>query len=141
MPRTTPLLSLALTVSLAVLATADEPVSFRKDLAPILLDKCLACHGPKKAEGGLRVDSFERVTKEGDSGSPGFVASDLELSEAYRRMASDDADERMPAEADALPAEQLALFKRWIEAGAKYDGEDPTADLITIVPARADTTN
>lgn len=135
MPHTTSLLTLALTVSIAALASADEPISFRKDLAPILLDKCLACHGPKKAEGGLRVDSFERVTKEGDSGSPGFTANDLDLSEAFRRMASTDADERMPAEADALPAEQLALFKRWIEEGAKYDGEDPTADLITIVPA------
>jgi len=37
-------------------------------------------------------------------------------------------------ESDPLPAEQIALFKRWIEEGAKFDGEDPKADLITIVP-------
>ncbi len=131
----TTLLSLALSLCATTLLGADEPVSFRKDLAPILLDQCLACHGPKKAEGGLRVDSYERVTKAGDSGSPGFVAQDLELSEAFRRMISEDADDRMPLEAEALPAEQIALFKRWIEEGAKYDGEDPTAELITIVPA------
>ena len=85
MHRTTSLFSIALTISCALTAIAEEPVSFRKDLAPILLDQCLACHGPKKAEGGLRVDSYERVTKEGDSGSPGFVAKDLDLSEAFRR--------------------------------------------------------
>lgn len=135
MHRSTLLLAFAIASSGALAGIADEPVSFRKDLAPILLDQCLACHGPKKAEGGLRVDSFERVTKEGDSGSPGFVAKDLDLSEAYRRMSSDDESERMPAEADALPAEQLALFKRWIEEGAKFDGDDPAADLISIVPA------
>lgn len=135
MDRTTLLISVALTISSALSAIADEPVSFRKDLAPILLDQCLACHGPKKAEGGLRVDSYERVTKEGDSGSPGFVAKDLDLSEAFRRIASEDESERMPAEADALPAEQIALFKRWVEEGAKFDGDNPAADLITIVPA------
>lgn len=135
MNHTTTFLSATLAISFVLSASAEEPVSFSKDLAPILLDQCIACHGPKKAEGGLRVDSFERVTKEGDSGSPGFIAGDLELSEAYRRMASEDEAERMPAEADAIPTEQLALFKRWIEEGAKYDRDDPTADLITIVPA------
>ncbi|MDA1053945.1 MAG: hypothetical protein O3C40_26135 [Planctomycetota bacterium] len=135
MYRISSLLAFSLSFSIAFSAIADEPVSFRKDLAPILLDKCLACHGPKKAEGGLRVDSFERVTKEGDSGSPGFVANDLETSEVFRRISSADESERMPAESDALPADQIALFKRWIEEGAKFDGDNPAADLITIVPA------
>lgn len=133
MHRTIP--PLTLVALLATFANAADPVSFRKDLAPLLLDKCLACHGPKKAEGGFRVDSFERVTKEGDSGSPGFTAKELEGSEAFRRMISADADERMPLEADPLPAEQIALFKRWIEEGANFDGGDPKAELITIIPA------
>lgn len=130
----TSILSIVLVLALAALATGQEPVSFRQDLGPVLLNKCLACHGPKKAEGGFRVDSFERVTKEGDSGSPGFTAKDLEGSEAFRRMISEDPDERMPLEADPLPPEQIALFKRWIEEGANFDGDDPKAELITIIP-------
>lgn len=129
--------SFAVLMLLTAVATAQEPVSFRKDLAPILLDRCLACHGPKKAEGGYRVDSYERLTKEGDSGSPGFTAANLDGSEAFRRITSSDANERMPAESDALPAEQIALFKRWIEEGAKYDAENPAAELITIAPPPA----
>lgn len=113
---------------------AQEPVSFRKDLAPILQESCLACHGPKKAEGGYRVDSFERVTKAGDSGSPGFEAGKLEESEAFRRMTSTDPSDRMPLEADPLPAEKIELFKRWLTEGAKFDGPSPTADLVTIIP-------
>jgi len=133
MSTRTLILSLAATF-LGALVSGEEPVSFRGDLAPILLDKCLACHGPKKAEGGFRVDSYERVTKEGDSGAPGFTAHGLTLSEAFRRMASEDQAERMPLDADPLPAEQLALFKRWIEEGAKFDGTDAAAELITIIP-------
>jgi len=115
-------------------ASAADPVSFRKDLAPILLDRCVACHGPKKAEGGYRLDSFERVMKEGDSALTGFLGANLDESEAFRRLTSDDEEERMPAESDPLTAAQIALFKRWIEEGAKFDGEDPKAELVTIIP-------
>lgn len=113
---------------------AQDPVSFRRDIAPLLISNCQACHGPKKAEGAYRVDSYERALAEGDSASPGFKAMDIDSSEAFRRMASDDKDERMPKDADALPAEQLALFKRWIDEGAKFDGPDPKASLASIVP-------
>ncbi|MCO6459488.1 MAG: hypothetical protein J5I93_29600 [Pirellulaceae bacterium] len=109
-------------------------MSFRRDVAPLLLDNCLACHGPKKAEGGWRVDSFERLMQAGASEAPGFVAGDVDSSEAFRRMISDDEAERMPLDGDPLPAEQLALIRRWIESGAKYDAEDPKSPLATIVP-------
>ena len=48
--------------------TAEQPVSFRSDIAPLLLENCLACHGAKKAEGGYRVDSYDELLKPGDSG-------------------------------------------------------------------------
>ena len=52
----------ALVFALAATAAAQaDPVSFKKDISPILLDNCLACHGPKKAEGGYRIDTYERV--------------------------------------------------------------------------------
>lgn len=113
---------------------AQEPVSFRRDIAPLLISNCQACHGPKKAEGAYRVDSYERSLAEGDSASPGFTAMNVDASEAFRRMASEDKAERMPKDADPLPAEQIALFKRWIDEGAKFDGPDPKASLASIVP-------
>ena len=114
--------------------SADEPVSFRQDIAPILINNCLACHGPKKAEGSYRIDSYERALTDGDTGTPGFVTGELDGSEVYRRIISDDADERMPLDGDPLPAEQIALVTRWIEEGAKYDADDPNATLASIVP-------
>ena len=113
---------------------AEEPVSFRGDLAPILQNKCVACHGPKKAEGGYRADSFERAMKEGDSGAAAFTAKDLDDSEAFRRMMSDDDSDRMPLDAEPLSESELALFRRWVEEGAEFDGDDPKAELVKIIP-------
>ncbi len=115
-------------------AAMVEAPSFQRDIAPILLSNCLACHGPKKAEGSYRIDTFERVTAEGDSTQPGFKAQDLENSEAFRRISSTDVTERMPLEGDPLPAEQVALLKKWIEAGTPFDGPDPKAALASYIP-------
>ena len=130
-----PIVSGFAAIGWALSLPAQEPVSFRRDLAPLLISNCQACHGPKKAEGAYRVDSFEHVVGEGESATPGFTPMNIDLSEAFRRMASEDKSERMPKDADPLPAEQLALFKRWIDEGAKFDGPDPKASLASIVPS------
>src|SRR5688500_2842630 len=77
-------------------AQADDEVSFRKDVAPIFLSNCLACHGAKKAEGSYRLDSFERVSQPGDTGAAPVTAAKLDESELYRRLTSTDEGERMP---------------------------------------------
>jgi WD40 repeat protein len=111
-----------------------EPISFKKDVAPLLLNNCLACHGPKKAEGGYRIDAFERGMAAGDSTQPGFVAGKLEESEAFRRIVSTDKAERMPLDGDPLPAEEVEILKKWIEEGANFDGPDPKAPLASYIP-------
>ena len=116
------------------LGASAEPASFKRDVAPVLLNNCLACHGPKKAEGAYRIDTFERITAPGDSTQPGFVAKDLEGSEAFRRITSTDVKERMPLDGDPLPPEQVAVIKQWIEEGAAFDGPDPKAPIATYIP-------
>jgi len=115
-------------------AVAQGPVSFRRDIAPILRDHCLGCHGPRRAEGGYRVDTYARALKEGDSAAPGFAAKDHEGSESFRRIVSDDPEERMPKDGKPLAAEKIALLRRWIAEGARYDAADPNAPLIAIMP-------
>ena len=136
MPDTRINIAIAFFLAILISRSHAEPVSFRRDIAPVLLENCQACHGPKKEEGGYRVDSFERVVGEGDSGIAGFTAGALEDSEAFRRIVSDDVDERMPLEGESLSNPQIALFKRWIEEGAKFDAPDPRAALASIIPPR-----
>jgi len=113
---------------------AAQPISFKQKVAPILVDNCLACHGPKKAEGGYRVDTYERAMAVGESTAHGFTAKNLEGSESFRRVTSTDKAERMPLEGDPLAPEQIATLKQWIEEGAAFDGPDPKAPLATIIP-------
>lgn len=112
---------------------ATDPPSFSRHIAPILLDNCLACHGAKKAEGGYRVDNFEELLKPGDSGESPIAASKDETSELLRRLVCDES-ERMPAESEALAAEQIALVKQWLEAGAVFDGSDQRLPLSLVIP-------
>ena len=41
---------------------------FERRVRPVLLEHCVKCHGPKKQESGLRLDSREAVLRGGDSG-------------------------------------------------------------------------
>ncbi len=120
--------SLGLVTALLCLITSftfaeEAPVSFKADLAPILLNQCQSCHGPKKAKGGYRVDTFEHAIEVG-------------FDELHYRMTTDDEDDIMPPDADRIPAEQIALFEKWQQQGQIYDAQDPTASLAEIIPRR-----
>lgn len=123
-------------IALSIVANVAhaDPVSFKSDIAPLLINNCLACHGPKKAEGGYRIDTYEKVIAAGDSTSPGFHAKDVEGSEAFRRIIETNPKERMPLDGDPLTPEQIALLKKWIEEGANFDGPDPKAPLASYIP-------
>jgi len=104
--------------------SADTPVSFSRDVRPILARHCYACHGPdaKQRKADLRLD-----TKAGAfadlGGRHAFVPKDTEESEALRRVVSDDKTERMPPGGDEkrLTADQVDILKRWVAQGAPWE--------------------
>ena len=115
-------------------ALGTDGVSFSSQVASILVDNCVACHGAKKAEGGYRIDTFEYLAKSGDSGSAPITASKIEESELWRRVVATDASERMPAESEPLAADQLEVLKQWIASGAAFDGTKPNDPLYLVAP-------
>jgi hypothetical protein len=94
------------------------PVSYDRDIRPLLSDKCYRCHGPdaeaRKAD--LRLDTREGIT--GDV----VITGKPDDSELVRRITSDDPDERMPPPDSklTLSAEQKELLRRWVAEGAKF---------------------
>ena len=106
-------------------AAQDEPVSFNRDIRPILSDVCFQCHGPdaKERKGDLRLDNAEQLFAERD-GHRVLVPGDPAKSELFRRLTATDADERMPPESSGkkLSQQQITTIRRWIEQGAKYQG-------------------
>ncbi|MEO2049963.1 MAG: DUF1549 domain-containing protein, partial [Pirellulales bacterium] len=130
-------LSLGLgTLMAAANAAEQKPIDFNQDIRPLLTDRCFHCHGPdvKQVKGDLRLD-LEDSAKDFAIAPGDVTGSDL-----ITRISSTDPDEQMPpadAGKPALTAEEVALFKRWIEEGAVWANhwawEAPTATSIPTV--------
>lgn len=111
------------------LNAADDPVSFTRDVAPLLSRKCLTCHNAEKNKGKFRLDTFERLLKPGSSKDPSIVPTKPEESRLLTILREKDPEDRMPQKDDPLPPAQIALIERWIREGARFDGSDVTAVL------------
>src|SRR5665213_1228828 len=107
------------------LPAAQAPVQFNRDIRPILTDNCFACHGPDKdrRKAHLRLDTHDGLFSAIETNHP-VVPGHPEQSEIYRRLTTTDPDDLMPKSkaGKPLPATQIAMIKRWIEQGAKWEG-------------------
>jgi mono/diheme cytochrome c family protein len=121
MPRT-----LIITILMLFLAAAS--VRAESDVArearAILSSNCYACHGPdaKARKAKLRLDIADSALSD-RGGKRAIVPRDLERSELWKRVTSNDADHRMPPSSTkkTLSPKDLATLKRWIEEGASFD--------------------
>lgn len=121
-------MALVMALTLGVCAFGeDDAIDFNRDIRPILSDRCFHCHGPDEEErkGHLRLD-----TPDGEEGAfrtyKGSVAikpKDLEASELWYRISTDDDEDVMPpskSHKKALTAKEKQAFKQWILQGAEY---------------------
>jgi mono/diheme cytochrome c family protein len=132
------LVPLALAAVLAC-AAVDEPstqaaepvkpaaVDYLRDVQPILTKHCVACHGAKKAESDLRLDSGAALKVGGYSGSP--VVAHKSAESILIQVVTGNGDlSSMPPKGDKLSAAEVAVLARWIDAGA------PLPQAITDAP-------
>jgi uncharacterized membrane protein len=113
---------------LAFTAAADE-VSFAADVAPLLKSRCVMCHMPGAAQGGLALHpkgGYANLVdvKSTESPLPRVSPGKPEESYLYRKITGTQAQaggggERMPFGDAGLTAEEIERVRRWIEAGAK----------------------
>jgi WD40 repeat protein len=119
---------------------AQKPVSFINDVAPILKENCMGCHGAKNPKGKLDMTHYETFRKGGtkdDPVSPGkpeesYIIEVLTATDNKRMPPPQPGDPGEP-----LAKEKIAVIERWIKEGAKLDaGIDEKADLIKELRAR-----
>src|SRR5437867_3618606 len=121
---------LALTGWIARWSVAQEPVSFTKDIQPILQNSCLKCHGEAMQLSKLDLRTRESALKGGEKGAA-IVPGKADESRLYRRIAGLEKP-AMPMDG-ALNGDQVAAIKTWIDEGAHWDSElkpasvDPSA--------------
>ncbi|MEO5890440.1 MAG: PSD1 and planctomycete cytochrome C domain-containing protein [Ferruginibacter sp.] len=109
-------------------ASMPDKVSYNFHIRPILSDKCFKCHGPdvRKREAGLRLDIADSAfapLKE-TKGAFALVPFKPDESELYKRITSEDTSYQMPTPSShlgVLSEHEIALFKKWINQGAKYE--------------------
>lgn len=106
----------------------NEALVYQDIVKPILEEKCLACHNPKKMKGELRMDTPELLLKGGEHGEI-LVAGKPDESDMIKRMLlPESSDEHMPPKGkpQATP-EELEILKWWIENG--HDFSKKTKEL------------
>jgi uncharacterized membrane protein len=103
---------------------AEDPrVTFlRQQVRPILVDNCLRCHNPQRAEraGGLDQTTIAGMLAGGMSG-PAIVPGKPRESLLIQAVRWEVGDLRMPPDKDRLPDEAIAVLERWIAEGAVWE--------------------
>src|SRR5262245_4016412 len=103
-----------------------EPVDYARDVKPIFAAHCTTCHGPTKQKADLRLDLYARIQRGGNSG-PAIVPNESAESLLIHAVTgSKEEVTRMPPKGE-LPADKVAVLKRWIDEGAKGPAKEETA--------------
>jgi hypothetical protein len=105
----------------------DAIAQFEKEVRPLFIEHCQRCHGAKKAEAGLRVDSRAALLKGGDHG-PAVVPGKTDKGTLLAAL-SHTGDVKMP-ESGKLPDTKIAAVKKWVLDGAAWP-EEKTATTRT----------
>jgi mono/diheme cytochrome c family protein len=113
-------------VSAATPEAADGSILFTLKVKPLLVGKCLACHGEQgsKIKGGLDLSTREGFLQGGDEHSDTLVSGSPRESFVMKAVRWEDPDVEMPPkENDRLAEEQIEWLRRWIELGAPWPTE------------------
>lgn len=105
---------------------------------PILKERCLSCHGPDKSNGGLRMDTWELLSKGGKHGPVIRAGNPADGSLVKRIDLPLESKEHMPpAGKPQLTEDDLNVLEWWASAGgpndkalASLDVPDSVAEII-----------
>jgi mono/diheme cytochrome c family protein len=115
----------AVATRLAPPVRADEGEElFVRRIAPLLQEKCIACHGgtADEIEGGLDLSSAAAVRRGGDSGQGAVAPGSADTSPLYLAIRGDSElwSPMPPKESERLSDEQIGWIQQWIAAGAAW---------------------
>ncbi len=99
--------------------SADR-VDFNTQIKPLINKHCIICHGGVKKNSGFSLLFREDALAKNKSGKPAIIPGDAGGSELMRRLKEHDPEERMPYKKEPLPQNEIDLFSRWIDQGAKW---------------------
>jgi hypothetical protein len=108
-----------------------EPVSYHREVLPILRANCVSCHKPGKTKGELDLTTHAALLKGGKHGET-VVPGKPEGSAIVESITG--AEPEMPKEGEPLTAGEVSILTRWIAEGAKVDAAAPLATAPMTPP-------
>jgi len=143
---TRPAVTLAFFVSLAAVVSAQVPADhaermtrglemFRKDVAPLLKEHCVKCHGGEKTKA-----DFDLATREGllKGGTEGVAVVPFDSGKSWMMKLIRHEDEpQMPDNKPKMSDDAIAKLAAWIDHGAPYteplvEGKAPPRDKSIV---------
>jgi hypothetical protein len=122
-------------------ATGRESVSFAREIAPIIAQRCTGCHGrdnPRNDLDLLTIASLFRGGERGEPVLPGKPADSLLI----KKLKGTADGARMPQRGAPLDDATIAKFETWIAEGARFDApnrDQPLAEVAAIAKAQSST--
>ncbi len=120
--------------SCAADAAPTKPVDFTHDVLPILARACFDCHGADVQESALRLDVQQVAFAGGELFGPAIIPGNAAGSPLVQFIAG-AGELEMPPSGAKLTAEEVALIRQWIDAGAEWPGP---ADQPVTAPLKSD---
>src|SRR5690349_21634316 len=107
LPMTVFRLILSVTVTFAGFSAFAEqpgsaPISYYRQVRPILQANCQGCHQPAKSKGGYVMTEFKRLLAGGDSEGTAITPSHPDKSSILKMITPQDGEIRMPKGKPAL---------------------------------------
>ncbi len=94
-------------------------VDFEKDVAPILIKRCLECHNESDSNGKLSLSSAERLMGGGESGAV-ITPGQPQVSLLLQRVEHGEMPPEKQGKSQKLSQGEIDVLKEWIASGAKW---------------------
>ncbi len=111
----------------------DQPADFfETKIRPVLVEKCIQCHGPTKQTSGLRLDSRSAMLSGGDSG-PALVPGKMAESLLYQAASHVGEASKMPpknSKTTAMTPSQVGDLGHWINSGASWPDDKQSSQNV-----------
>jgi hypothetical protein len=114
--------AVAAALAMTAAAVAEEPISFKEDVVPVIQIRCLECHQPGGdgyVQSGLDLRSYASLMK-GTKFGPIVVPGDA-MTSNFMVVVDGRASQaiRMPHERKKLTKCEIDILRRWVNSGAK----------------------
>lgn len=111
-------------LALLLIGCGKKEVSYRTDIQPMLISRCVQCHGADKPSGKVMLTSYESLMSSTVSRwkKPVVIAGNPSDSWLYLRTGTTQPHFRMPPDTVAvvpLTEQEIEMIGKWIMQGAK----------------------